>query len=700
MPDIRIVKENGAPALMVNGVRTLPILYQLSDIPGSSSNTAQAQRNIKNFGEIGINLVGVDTGLHLGWHKVTPFDAEAMLEEIAAAVDANPNAKVLVRLHVNPPYWWRRDNPDECVVYRTPQGDLPGIDDGESDRLIRDDGNRHLRASIASEKWLAEASEKLALFCDALKASPLYGSMLAIQIANGIYGEWHQWGVDVSKPMKARFTRLLREKYGTDEALAKAWDQPGVTFETAEYHPETFRPGDVGHFRDPRLSRFVADAQECNQSSVSDAILHFCHIVKERLPGVLAGSFYGYYHGTGGDNMTINGHLMIDRLYASPDVDFLCGPFCYMNNRKPEGFPLQRALLESARLHGKLWLTEMDQHPAGTEKYHGGDPALFDETVYMLRRNTFQTLVAGQGFWYYDHRIIPSLMPPDTKNSTAGSIYRKRGWWDTPELMRTIRDVSRVSEAYTLGAYKPAADVLFVYDTTSFYHRAKVYDREYSLHESVVRCGAVYDDLYLDDLPLAETDRYKCVIFANCFTITPERRAELQQQLAGKTVVWLYCQGFCDGETLSDENVSETAGMKLVRSGAHTSFTTASPLPVRTVPIGEGLYDPYFACTDEDAEVLARYENGECAAAVKRNNVWFGAPILSADLLCPILERAGVHRYTTSPDPILAGNGLCIINSLKGGRRELRFPNGVTVTHVLPPLTTAVFDSETGERLL
>ncbi len=708
MPDYRIVMEDGAPRLYVNGVKTLPYMYQLSDIPGSNSNTAQAQKNIRNFADIGVNLVGVDTGLYLGWHRVTPFDPEALLEEIAAAVDANPNAKVLVRLHVNAPYWWHRDNPDECTVYRKEDGDFPGIDNGESDRLIRDDGNFHLRASFASEKWLADAGEVLAKFCEALKASPIYESTLALQIACGKNGEWHQWGTDVSKPMISHFRRYLREKYVTDEALAEAWRQPGVTIGTAEFHPEPFREGDDGWFRDPRRSQFVSDAQHCNQTAVADAILHFCRIVKEKTPELLAGTFYGYYQGTGGSGMTIGGHLEVGRMFRSPYVDFLCGPFCYMENRKPWGVPIQRALLESCRLNGKLWLTEMDQSPSGTAVMKGGDPAMFDETVYMLRRNVLQPLLAGEGLWFYDHRIVRHQMPEGMTTSPAASIWRKFGWWDTPELMREISALRGTAERYTMKPYRPAADVLMVYDTHSFYQRARVNDRDYSIHEAVMRCSAASDDIYADDLPLAELDRYRCVIFSNCTTLTPERRAEFRRLLAGKTVVWLWAQGYCDGKTIGAENTSETVGMKIVRTSGHTSCETVPPLPALSLTLKEDSWEPQLACADGEAEVLARYENGEAAAAVKGSDIWLGVPsLVCPELLAPIFEKAGVHRYVTScgtetavSDPVLAGNGLLAVVSYEGGLREITFPNGLKLTQLLPPRTTAVYDTDTGERVL
>ena len=40
---------DGSVGLYINGEKTAPVLYALSDIPASRSNTAQAQRNIANL---------------------------------------------------------------------------------------------------------------------------------------------------------------------------------------------------------------------------------------------------------------------------------------------------------------------------------------------------------------------------------------------------------------------------------------------------------------------------------------------------------------------------------------------------------------------------------------------------------------------------------------------------------------------------
>ena len=62
---------------------------------------------------------------------------------------------------------------------------------------------------------------------------------------------------------------------------------------------------------------------------------------------------------------------------------------------------------------------------------------------------------------------------------------------------------------------------------------------------------------------------------------------------------------------------------------------------------------------------------------------------------------AGVHCYCDAGDPVLADAGLVAVNAPSGGERVIALRNGKRVSCVLPPpFTKAVFDAETGERVL
>ncbi|MDD4140341.1 MAG: hypothetical protein PHX81_08955, partial [Eubacteriales bacterium] len=208
---------------------------------------------------------------------------------------------------------------------------------------------------------------------------------------------------------------------------------------------------------------------------------------------------------------------------------------------------------------------------------------------------------------------------------------------------------------------------------------------------------------YADDLPLADLDRYRFVIFVNAYRMTPERRNRFRELLKAKTVLWLYAQGYCDGQTLATVNLTATVGMgirKCADPDRIRSYTTCDRLPEATVAIPEGHCNPLFAADDDGAEILARYNTGEVAAARKGSDIWFAVPLITTQILRPLLQEAGAHCYGDIGDPVLAGGGLVAINAAQPGTRTLTLKNGKQVTIDFPVTGTAVFDAETGERRL
>ncbi|MBQ7792065.1 MAG: hypothetical protein IJ367_01040, partial [Clostridia bacterium] len=468
-----------------------------------------------------------------------------MQAEISGVLEANPNAKVILRVHVNPPYWWLRDNPDEQVLYNG----VPGTDDGESYRLIRGDGERNMRVSLASEKWLKEAGERLAEFCRELSQTKEGESLIGIQVACGVYGEWHQWGIDTGKPMRERFVRYLKETYHTEEALQKAWNCTDITFETAPFCPDPEAAGDFGIFRDPRKSRCIIDSQMCLQQTVPEAILHFCRIIRENWNGdILTGAFYGYFMSRGSNMQVIMGHMMPEILFENKEcIDFLCGPFPYMENRMIDGTPMSRAFLESMRIHNILWLTEMDQHPVGSEQYPGGDPLYRDETIAMLRRNILLPICCGMGAWYYDHRVVPACVELDRRDLHVGSVFLKRGWWDSEHLLSEIGKLQEIALNIVETSLEPEAEILLVYDTKTYFYQSEFATETYEIQDAFARSGATFDCVYLSDLPQCDIERYKVIVFINAHVLTEEQKKKIAIVTQDKTVLWLFASGICNG---------------------------------------------------------------------------------------------------------------------------------------------------------
>lgn len=703
MKSAEIKNTDGSVGLYIDGVKVAPIFYALSDIPGSAANTYYAYKNIKAFGNVGINLVSIDAELRDGWFKAVSYEWESIKEEIAAVLCANPDAKVLIRLHVNPPYWWLRDNPDEEILY----DGVPGIDNGEQARLIANDSSKHKRVSLASEKWLSEAGERLRIFCQSIENTPEGEAILAIQVACGKNGEWHQWGTDTSSPMRRRFDRYIREKYKTEDNLREAWGDPRVTFESAEFSPSKSQSYDEDGFRHPTRSARIIDSQYCIQLTVAEAIIHFCKIVKDSFTRpVLAGAFYAYYIGPGGKD-AVCGHLLPELIFEERKyIDFLCGPYPYIENRFPEYMPMQRGILESARLHNILWLIEVDTRPAGFRDFPHGDPERFDETVSMLRRTALQPLLSGEGFWYYDHRgdaMTPEerrlrLPAKPGKNTDGFSSYRKVGWWDTPELMAEIGKMQKIYEKHTVIPYESAADVLFVYVPKSHFLREDKERAEYFFYDALYRTGICYDCIYVSELALADMSKYKAVIFMDAYSLTKDDRALIKKKTEGKETLFLFASGFADERELSVDGIRDITGINVKKTLHKTSYRVKKTGKINKIYAEEPT--PYFQITDDSAEPLAYYDETDEVAAAKRGHVWYFPMLkLDFDIALDFIESSGAHRYTDSREAVFAGAGLLALHTVTGGERKITLKCGKEITVTLTPHTTAIFNAKTGERL-
>lgn len=687
MKAVEIRNDLNTPRLYLDGNAVIPVLYSTSDFPSGRSITAQADRNIRAFSKNGIKLVHCDTCLHFGWRKQTEFDLAPILGEIRGVLYAEPEAKILLRLHVNPPYWWMRDNVDELIYYRDPKGDCQGIDNGEQIRLIQDDCSMHIRVSLASEKWISDASKKLTECVRLLSATPEGKHVFGVQVACGIYGEWHQFGVDVSRSMREKFADFLAKKYGSDEALREAWNDPSVTIETADFHPEHWQDGDLGDLRDPVRSARIIDAQTCIQESTIDAILHFCKVIKENWQGdVLTGAFYNYFIDCTGFGSQIVGHLMEETAYKSKNlIDFLCCPFPYLDNRKPDFAPLQRNLAESDRLNGVLRLTEMDQHPYGTESIPGGDPEKMDESVTMLRRNVLLPLISGMGVWYYDHRL------------TNDELYFKHGWWEHPAMQKEVGRLQKIAENYSLRTYKPVADVLFVCDTKSIFNCARFTYEPSAVFDSFARTGVMADYVYLSDLDKAEMDRYKTIVFMNAYSLNAEQIALIKKCTEGKQRVWLYAPAIAGESGLNVENIKDITGISAEIGEYYDMATTNGGEVLKCQKLQP---NPCFIIRDAGATSLAKNDRGECVAAKKGDDWYFAYPMVNVELATEIVNVAGAHRYTKNGDPVVANGDLVMVCSIKGGKTALSLPNGKTVNVNAKPCTTYLFDAHSGKKLL
>ena len=701
------------------------MFYALTDVPGGRFAWEDVPaHNVRQFARLaGVRLFQFDLPMEHVWREDDTIDLDVARRQIRAALAARADAAVVFRLHVRPPRWWMAKHPEEQTSYLD-TATSPEYVAGHN-RFIEDDLKPVPRVSLASEAWRRELGAVVARFLHDLAATPEGNALVGIQVACGVYGEWHYWGftdheVDASPAMAAAFRRWLRARYGTDEALRTAWGDAKVSLATAGVPGlDERRAMDDGWFRRPATQQRVIDYYRCQHETVADAILVFCRIVKESWPRpVVTGTFYGYFFACFGRDQA-GGHLEVERVLHSPLVDYLAAPGAYYPDAFEVGDPYRsRGLVASARRHGKLWLDEMDQ-AIPLRSY--ADPEYrksLAESIAKVRRNVLFGQAGGSGLWFYDFGPSGFSQGPAFPRTTALGV---NGWWDDPELLADLGRLRGLLQSRVEKKWRSEADTLAVFDTDSHYYTRSVKEAPDAISHALVnwgalglyRAGVAFDTVHLADLREmtdAELAPYRVVVFFNTWRMSATDRRLVRERVAtgGRDVVFFYAPGYTDGRTNDDAHVRETTGLDLRRAavaGKATVRTTAELGEPIEYSVTDEAVRPLYAVADPGATVLGRFaDTDEVAIAEKReatHSTWYAAlPAWSPDVFARLFRRTQAHRYSDEGDVVYAGGGLVTVHTKTGGRRTVTLRHGRRVELDLPAgASTVVLDSATGERV-
>jgi hypothetical protein len=706
------------PTIFINGAPESPVVYALTDVPGGRWSWEELpQHNIRQFCARGIRLFQVDLFFDHCWMPDGSVDISPAVRQIAGVLSACPDAGVFFRFHVTAPKWWMHNHPEEWVRYADAE---PREESSEGmPRIIEEDNGPVQRVSMASSLWKSEATEKLRTFLKALAATPEGNALAGVQVANGIYGEWHNWGFyhnepDMSTPMERAFQAWLRDIYGTDEALKRAWQKPDATLAEATVPGITDRIATAGIFRNPQAEQRTIDYYTCVHELVADNILHFGRVVKETWPRpLITGTFYGYYFSVFG-RQAAGGHLELHRILRSPYIDYLSGPQAY----EPQALKLgeayrSRSLIETIRLNGKLWLDEMDAEPTIPIPRAGNYDQILANGIAAVRRNVLFSATKGMGLWYYDFGIA-GVDLDGFQYGARGS----RGTWDHSVILEDIRRMKRLVDDRLNTPYRSDADVLFVYDTRSFYHTVSLRGSDPVSNALIdyatlaaFKSGVVFDPVHVADLPRIDLAPYKVVVFGNIYMLTDEQRKDIAGRVAadGRTLVWYYAPGYTDGRTLSAPAISALTGIRVSPTTLTKPPEIGLELPSDTALMAgtaKEAVSPLFSVQDPGAEILGRFrETGEGAIAFKKfrdHRAWYVAiPNTGTEPLRHILHSAGAHVYARQGEIVYAGGGLLVVHMKDGGNHEITLRSGKRLTFTLPAgAHTLVLDPETGTPLL
>lgn len=724
----KINTQNGTPSLKING-EDFSLMAMTTRIADDEYLRALREAGVRIF-FVFANTDWLRPGKTLeetdNWNEWSGFQAfRAEAEHLLRVV---PDAYIIIRVGMHPPVSWMESHPDELLRYNN----------GETIPCVINSEVHYDKVpgcySLSSSEWRRDGTEALKQFCDEVEASSFADRVIGFFLGAGGTSEWYYVNqiseagknmyADISPAFRREYGRLLREKYGTEENLRKAWGKEDATFDAPiipdlhereymdidkkiihslvsfEYadrwddgiHYNNAEPTRRGVFLNVNGYRYVYDFFRAWHDGTASTIIHFAKYLKSRCPDMLVGSFYGSLGCTdyfGGSTATGT-----RRILDSGVVDFLAAPGVY-NNRWPGGYVAQREVQDSFNLRNMLYLSEEDSRTHLDCDYYRDSNYLFTvrDTLNTLKRDFARNLCENTFAWWFDQ-------------------HQQGGRYKHGDIYKMMSVQQRIAlEAAKHGAAKKN-EIAVIFDEDSVHLVSKGTNAtmlDLYRTSDLARIGAPVDYYYHDDMSDDRMPDYKLYLMLNTFSLTDAEREAIRKKAAKNhaTVVWMYAPGFVNFDKdvpMDNANIEDITGMKIERIDETHSvkFRITAPdhpalrraVPDRyygwidrdvssTIWVGSALdvpfQNPCFTIREsDDVTILGRYSvDNKPALALKDNgefvSVYCTAQILRAELLTSLAEYAGCHIYGYEDDCIYANENYVNIHAAYTGRHTLHF---------------------------
>ncbi len=743
MSKARIEKYNGAPAIMIDG-KPYPPMFATIRTNKIDSMAVDADY-YRHLGESGIKLYFLicDTEwLKPGAYEQFLYEAKILLREV-------PDAYIMLRIGMHPPTSWCLENPEETLTYSDGKKKCAHL---HSESFIADyEGGIY---SFASRKWQNDASSALLETLKRIKNSPYGDRVVGCFFAAGGTSEWYYitpteytekssycdsggWlqtndtdyngaYADLSPAFKAEFSRYLKEKYGTDSALRRAWGDENATIENPQipdcdkryiicgvdydlkYPKTTYSMApvpdmpcngtNIGQFLNLKRCCDVFDFYRALHIGTAGAVIHFGEVVKKYNPDFLTGAFYGSAGSTKFYGFSQIG--AVDKILRSGAVDFLASPGVY-ENRAPGGFTGQRQNFDSFRLKNTMFVVEDDvrthlENHANRSRF---ELYTFEDTAGVMKREFGRNICQDTAAWWFDQLI-------------GGGRYKHEKIY---ELIKRQQEIA--NESYERDRCKNS-EIAFIYDEESYHVVSDETNQQlieiFRNYEADI-IGAPADRYLHNDMDNPEMPDYKLYVFFNTLYLTDGEREVIRKKLAKNhaTALFMYAQGVINPEReepFDALNVHELTGIVTKRlDGVYSGkFKLVGEHPIvkelkddefygdfrRKMQYNVSGYEgkvrdiqsnllPLIYTEDKDAEVLGIFpDSGKCALAVKDTgdftSIACGSKYLGADIVRAIARFAGCHIYTEENDVLYANKSFITFHAATGGEKTIRLPEAAS----------------------
>lgn len=487
----KIKSVNGVPNFEVDGKIVVPAAYMTyltknADYKSFSRSGFETYCISVAASEFPINE---ETGLAKGftpqtWLEDGEYDFSSLdldIRKLIADTD-NRDVKIILRINLNMPGWWRRRFPRELTLY--------------------DDGTTRMQ-SISSMQWLEDGERYLSALKAHLDNSGFSKNVIAWQPAAMHTEEWiapvrRSVTEDYSEPAQLAFLAYCKRKYGDVRALDSAWGVDYDSFESVRIPDKEARL--VG-------GEYAKDYYEYKNDAYSEAAERFCAYIKKIFDGdIFVGCFGGYV----GQLTREYGHCSFSKLLKSENIDFFASPFAYTDGRANAVDWFYHSAIESTRLAGKLWFIEADVRTNRTKLLSECAPWLFDEPVdyygapvwrgpdelnsqWNILRSFSKVFISRNAFWWFD---------------------MWGGWYDDKKIADLIEKTYALYEKESGVQVESKSRIAVLLDEKSSFN---VSDETYwyGVYGQIVSLGfsgAPYDLLLLQALKVQTLEKYDAVI--------------------------------------------------------------------------------------------------------------------------------------------------------------------------------------------
>ena len=448
MQTSEIINKNGYPQLCINGEIQDGLAY-ITYLTENNCYIDFAKAGFCLFSVpvfFGFNHLNEDSGLDVFkkgiFDKDEPnfslFDAD-----IKQILDACPNAYIFPRVNVSLSREWELQNPDElCAPY--PDG-TPS------------------RTSFASDKWAEEVKREIRAFIAHIKKSRYASHIVGYQVAGGNTEEWLPF--DREKGTSGKRATVKFAKYVETKGIEAS---------------------------EPAFYRFYSEL-------VADRIIEFSSLIKcltdRRL---IVGTFYGY---TLSCPYRSYGHHALLKILESEEIDFICSPVCYSNNREVGRDHPYMTALTSIKHHGKLYFSENDTRThlsrAVNDMEWYNKPIWFgpdeETSCEVIKMHAARALINGHAAWWFD---------------------MWGGWFANDTYMALLKDIRNLFEKNASFPMHSTTQTAVFVDEESY---ARISDTSVTrkvcshIREALGKMGTPYDIYLSADAP-SVVDRYKAII--------------------------------------------------------------------------------------------------------------------------------------------------------------------------------------------